>query len=778
MKLDRISIGGVLRFADPVTVDLAALPEGLVAVVGPNGSGKTTLVEAPIAALYRGFPSRQDTPLVDYAHGRDAFIEAVFTIDTRGTYRARVNLDGQRRAADAVLTHVAEDGTTTLLNDGKVSTYDEAVARVFPPRDVLLASAVAAQNRAGSFVSLDKRGRKELFSRLLGLDRFEAMSATAKQAAARYEGRLVALGAERVMLKTDAPAHLGPELEQQLQAAADGIARMAAGLATLADDRARLVAERDGHRDRAMAHERTTERLRALANEAAGLIVRSSGLAAQAAAAEKTFDAESALAAANHARALADLDARIARNEALLGDAERVRDAAARLVSARAALAQLEVAIEVSNAEGLAWRDQLSTAERALTEVAVAKRDLQRAEAAAARLAGVCDACAFVADAREAAAVLPALRALVATEPARREAVAALGLDGAGRRDAHGRLVAELTTARAAVADLEPVAALLPKLEDAEARIADLRDMRDRAIEAYAAQEQAAAARQRATLDRIADERRAVQQQFDQVGAETAAGEADAARTAPAAAALQDAEAQLATIDARALTLAGDRARLEQQLATLSERLHAWEQKTAAAAAVARQMDQINAEVREWALLARAFGRDGLPVLEIDAAGPTVSAYTNDLLSVCFGPRFTVELITQAEKADGKGTKEVFDLRVLDNLRGGAARDLADLSGGEQILVDEALKNALALVINARHAGAIETLWRDETTGPLDPENALRYIEMLRRVRTIGHVRHVIFVSHNPAAAALADVQLRLDDGQVRVCRPPFQEAA
>lgn len=200
----------------------------------------------------------------------------------------------------------------------------------------------------------------------------------------------------------------------------------------------------------------------------------------------------------------------------------------------------------------------------------------------------------------------------------------------------------------------------------------------------------------------------------------------------------------------------------------------ALEGRRADLAFVGQQIGELQAELLEWALLAKALGRDGLPVLEIDAAGPTVSSYTNDLLASCFGPRFSVELVTQEAKVSGKGLKESFDIKVYDNERGGDARDIADLSGGEQVIVEEALKNAIALFVNGRNASPIRTCWRDETTGPLDPENAARYLPMLRRVQQLGGFRQVLFISHNPDAAAMADAQLRFADGRVTVVLPPY----
>jgi exonuclease SbcC len=190
------------------------------------------------------------------------------------------------------------------------------------------------------------------------------------------------------------------------------------------------------------------------------------------------------------------------------------------------------------------------------------------------------------------------------------------------------------------------------------------------------------------------------------------------------------------------------------------------------------RIETLTDEQVEWNLLTKALGRDGLQTLEIDAAGPTVSHYTNELLSVCFGSRFSVDLVTQEAKADGKGFKESFHIKAYDNERGGAARDLGDLSGGEKVIVGEALANAIALYNNTRNGLQIQTLFRDETTGALDPETAPLYVAMLRKVQQVGDVRQICYITHSPVAAALADAQIQFAGGTATIACPPFREAA
>lgn len=115
---------------------------------------------------------------------------------------------------------------------------------------------------------------------------------------------------------------------------------------------------------------------------------------------------------------------------------------------------------------------------------------------------------------------------------------------------------------------------------------------------------------------------------------------------------------------------------------------------------------------------------------------------------------------------------------MFDNERGGAARDLGDLSGGEKVIVGEALANAIALYNNTRSGLQIQTLFRDETTGSLDPETAPLYVAMLRKVQQLGDVRQIVYVTHSPGSAALADAQIQFAGGTATIAWPPFREAA
>src|SRR6185436_8737009 len=113
-------------------------------------------------------------------------------------------------------------------------------------------------------------------------------------------------------------------------------------------------------------------------------------------------------------------------------------------------------------------------------------------------------------------------------------------------------------------------------------------------------------------------------------------------------------------------------------------------------AEIERQIAETQTEIADWTLLVRALGKDGIPALEIDAAGPAISGIVNDLLSHCFSSRFAIDLQTQRLSGDGKKLLEDFDIRVLDNRRG-AWGSISGLSGGEEVVVNEALGFGIAI---------------------------------------------------------------------------------
>jgi exonuclease SbcC len=575
---------------------------------------------------------------------------------------------------------------------------------------------------------------------------------------------------------------------------------------------------------RTTASERETARaaLERVDHDAAGerqQLVRAHTIAIEAldrkAADTRARDAERERIGSELAKHLAELDERIANNRTILAEATEIRAAARDFDRYEAEATEARTAERAAIADVQHAQARAQAVRARLTDLATNEAALTRATQAAGLLTTVpfgddCAPCKFMTTAAAAKAEIPALEERCAERGAieRDQADATAAVETAERAvtELHERIVS-IERLREG---LRKKAARLPNLEQAEQRIADLERQKQDAQAAAASQGEHADAReaarqtelveakalrerehveQRAALDRrtadrrtelkarietLADRETALTFERDALADELAATK-DASERAAAQTALQTLRRNEWTDVVTTV------ARVEMARAELERRRDALRAKRRELAGVDAEVARLTEDLIEWQLLGQALGRDGLQTLEIDAAGPVVSAFCNDLLRAC-GLPFTVDLVTQQAKVskgkDGSTQKEVFELKVYDSERGGVARDLADLSGGQQVLVDEALKSAIALLVNQRNVQPIRTCWRDETTGSLDPDTAQRYVEMLRRVHQLGGFHHVLFITHNPEAALQAAAQVVVNDGRAEVRLPPFTAEA
>ena len=174
------------------------------------------------------------------------------------------------------------------------------------------------------------------------------------------------------------------------------------------------------------------------------------------------------------------------------------------------------------------------------------------------------------------------------------------------------------------------------------------------------------------------------------------------------------------------------------------------------------------AELADWNRLAADLGKDGIQALEIDAAGPELTEIVNDLLRSCHGSRCTVAIETTKLSSDGKRQLEGCEVQVVDTVRGreGAAETF---SGGERVIIGEAVSLALS-VLACRRAGLERpTLVRDESGAALDADNGRAYLAMLRRAADIVDADKVLFVSHTPELQELADARIVIAGGRIAV---------
>lgn len=805
MRFETIKIRNLGTFRE-AEVDFSRITGQLVAVTGDNGAGKSTLLELLAAGLYRQCPTRGS--LGELATARDSMVE-VRAVNGRAI-TARQTVDAISKKGE---TLILDEAGVPLVESGKVRDADAWVAKHVLSPDVLYASAFSAQ-ASGGFVALKPSERKAVLLRVLQIERLERLAAMARERAAKArtdaeqlrariadeEARTPDLDLARAELarleavadQTAEGAAAARRALETARAAADDVARAAevrAKRAQLEQRRQRLAREIADDEERIGNNRKLLEREAEIRDAAAQEPVLAAELAA--------VNAELATVAGEIAKAAAAQE-QAARD--LKHATERRAKADARAAGARRRLADREV-VELA-------AKLLEPARLALAEI-----EAERA-GAAARLDALHEKLRTMADTRIDALRNALAETLVTVTVEAAHEAASVGLDGdnvlmqaqasgptdlADAKAAVNAADAKLVVARKQVAQYERDAARAPEMAAAAAELeqAEAEDLAG--LEAAMAAKAAAteAEREHAAHIEERDRKRLARERIER----------DQQTAAALASKLPKLEAATARIEELAKANAGrlaDQAEVGKALAELPELgddaaavdLAALEQsaegaehiersardnvgkaraKVEAAEQGAARLERMGSELRElevllanWARLAQDLGRDGLQAMEIDAAIPEINAIANDLLHACAGSRFTVTLATQ--RLDAKGAKQLegLDVRVLDTEHG---RDdlLETFSGGEKVIVAEAVALALTTVACRRAGLERPTLVRDESGAALDPGNGRAYVAMLRRAAKLIGADKVLFVSHTPELQELADARIHVSGGTVEV---------
>lgn len=806
MRLEAIRLRNIGPFRD-FSCDLSTLGDArLVAVTGANGAGKSTLLELALpGALFRSCPTRGS--LADLATARDALVEARVVNGRAWTIRHAI--DAANGKAEAV---VLDDAGVSVLPSTKVRAFDEWAAAHLPAPSVLLASSFAPQG-SGGFLAAKASERKAVLLRALGVEHLEGLAQRAREylraARAEVDGLEARLGDEQ--RRCGDPDQVAREVSALREAADGTAAAVAQARADLEDAQAAQAAHQIaaqaasaakarraelGSRRVARAAEVADAEQRIANNRAAladreGILAAAAGLeeargelaAAQAegAAAQRQrrdAEAEAARWQAQHRTASGQRDqvlARVSRLDLALDETAAIERAVDALPSARAELERSRVALDAAErAIDGARGERLSGAEWRLAGLrcGLDQIALGLGEARAVASAALADDDAAAREAEEAPRRLAALEASVAewraalrgAEAAVREldTLAAragrLEHDRAARTEAlaeAARLEAAMGESRAAVGDAAEraraagaaEAAAADRSQAAERQVARLAPLAARAAAAAHAEERIAELSAR--LEAARGEVAAIDEELVRV----------AAQPVPPAPDVESARRRVSIAEAADRSAA-------QAVASGEARLVAALESAAAAAVLTEKLSAARDEVADWARLAADLGRDGVQALEIDAAGPELTALANDLLHSCVGPRWTVSIETTRASADGKSQLEGCEVRVLDTERGRDA-EASTFSGGERVILGEAVSLALTMLACRRSGLQGVTLVRDESGAALDPDNGRAYVAMLRRAADLVGASRVLFVSHSPEVVAMADAQIDVSAGGV-----------
>lgn len=775
MRFDAIRLSGLGPFKAPVELDLTAIPGRLIAVTGGNGQGKSTLLELLAGSLHRVTPTRGT--IASLATSRDAYVETRFTNGSPWTLRHSV--DSVSGAGDSLVLDA--DGRSAF-DSAKRRAFDQWSAKHLPSKDLLFACSFAAQGSRG-FLGMNAGERKAVILRAIGIERLEALAKLAREhmAAARLE--TVRLRAQIDSIPTADQSALIMDLhdaEKTLAAAGEAVkrakaqeerARAYAAAAPQIEPLRRLLADLQEWRANNALILVEAEKIRSAVELVDGAVDVVRNLEAELALDEKaSFEAST--------KASNILRLREANEEQRRGIERRIREAEA--------LLEQRGAVEAAEVEVARLRTAIAAAEAGAAEHRQ-KANALRVEIAAkssGRIAGLRDALKGIAASTRADSKPRANAALQADDAA--VALASTGPAEAAREDrAHDDLLVDVAGYRADLVAVERVAARRAGLEQAERTLAAAQDELATNLVAHVKlqADRDAARRDLAVADaaaaearKLLAEARATAERLTLLARRGPALEKAEERITELDVQIHDAAARLASLEAVPVeddrdyvtpaetALAACRARRERAALALEQAKTDSDRRAGIQVELARAEEELS----DWTRLAEDLGRDGLQSAEVDCAAPELTELTNDLLHSCIGPRWTVAIEAQRLSADGKEQLAGMEVTVLDAEAGreGAGETF---SGGEQVLLQEAISLALTMVACRRSGAVRPTIIRDESAAALSPTNSRLWLGMLRRAADLIDAGQVLFVSHQPDIASLADARIVVADGRVTV---------
>jgi exonuclease SbcC len=812
---------GSVAFPREVSIDFDALPD-VIGIYGRNGSGKTTFLDTILAAFYLQMPFRPEPLHAQFA--TRGFIEVQWSLAPGGQrYRSRVNVDPVAERTEASLFK-AEGGPA--IAGPLQRNYLAEIVKMLGSLDLFLCTAYTVQpsytdkRNTFTFLLAERGERRGIFAELLGTTKYGMDQAACRDRSRAVETKLAGTAALVKQWEVELAKRPAAELHQKNTAARLDTAQVALAGAQEAHQTAvsALQAAREAkltltpYREQRDVLVAELHRLRTSLTAAEGALGRAeAGIAAARAVAESPAKREALVTEIAGMlpleAALVPLEREILTLETEIGELEE------RAVADRPILAQAQ-AIERASAEVTIIEERITEKEAELarhmnedSEAASAYRDwllirndlqhqVSMRDQAREQVAiidtvpcgaeGIYAACRFIKNAAAVKLELPTFEADVAklellVGEARREPVPCAPPVKEHLRQLHDQrreqvlLCSELDKLRTAQGRADDLATWIEngarKLDDRrtqqrelKGRIATLPALKDalkmlepsvvvaRTLDAHSATAEA----KRAEMGGIQDEIGRKEQQL--AGVQAALADYDRIERA------------LGEGDVEVVKAAGTMRQAQTALSAVQKEAHAADQNMLMFEEMARRLAAGQAEtvplqedLDDWSLLAKAFGPAGIATLLVDQALPEISALATDLLRDCLGETvFTIQLLTQRASADDKKMLEVLDVVIY---RDGKQIAVKDLSGGEGVLVSEALSLAIALY-NARRTGARPyTLFRDEVGANLDDQRAPAYTRLLARALQVGGFKRVLFVSHHVQALALADARIHVVDG-------------
>lgn len=808
IHVNKVRMKGWRCFPDEVSLDLDAIPGEVVAISGPNGVGKSLFSElAILGAIYRELPTHGN--IGDHATAKDSFIETVFEYGQ--TYKVTQSVDG--RSGQGTTSLVANGVPVVGTETAKRTDYDKWAIGNLPPYSLVTATSFMPQESKG-ILGMKKGDRKALILRAKGVERYEVLSEAArKQSGAaskdlgETQAKLSEIGQHDLDHLREVCADWRSAMETEtgnLAAAERELLRVRGEAGVRAGEIAayqQLVRDRDALEAQRVSLEAKKRDLEERIKNNSGLLDKAEDIrSAVVSLAEIEAnlndlgkeDSAQRVLEAELTGELRDVRARFNGNAQHGVELTKRRNEAAIIIEGKAGV------VESANAIVNRTRD----IETVTAEIGRYKTEVEHLQSLVTSASSTENQALRSGHVEIISGVDPIPRAQRAIEDAdnilEEAAETPARLDGAKERLAQSEEA--LKQYQHSLAGHQANAARLPQIEAAEKvwaeALVELETVN--ALHQSLTQESNQII---AKQEALAIEMSETQKKMESLERAALSLKPLAARTAP----LAEAETKIAGYREQLGNLVdGELDPVWDKLGNLNDRLsemvepqpldvsdfeadvkvvqRALEQQRTGLILAERELSdaqtketrrqelairigELEKAVDRWNLVERTLGKNGLQADEVAAAGDEINDLTNELLRASGDNTFTVDLKTTRMTKDGKREVEDCPINVY-NSETGQWQEGSTLSPGQRAFVNLPLSLALAM-IGCKESRVRPTLFQDEPSAGLDPENRPKYLTMMRYAVEKVNASKIFFITHNQELMELADSVISINQGKV-----------
>ena len=176
------------------------------------------------------------------------------------------------------------------------------------------------------------------------------------------------------------------------------------------------------------------------------------------------------------------------------------------------------------------------------------------------------------------------------------------------------------------------------------------------------------------------------------------------------------------------------------------------------------QLKTYNNDLKDFDIIANAFGNTGIQSYELDNVAPEIADITNKILKETYGNRFLVSFHTQRDSANGKKIDD-FIINVFDS-NSGREKKLNLLSSGESVWIKQALYFAFSVIRTKNTGFCFKTRFLDESDGELDSESRPFFVKMIETAHKMCNATLTILITHSVEVKDLIGQKIELKSNQ------------